>query len=157
MKDFGTIELTDQPGTSSQFGSAFQVNVVFEVQARRMQEASFSGLMILDTVCQRTIDNGISYGQSIIFTQEVQVQTAPRVFSTEFAVCVHDRNRDCHILIGLRAYPSRPWITLNPIVVERPAGAPEARRPTVPTPGSGGSEFDHTPEINARCPEGYVE
>ena len=51
----------------------------------------------------------ISYDQSIIFTQEVQVQTAPRV---------------C-------AYPSRPWIALNPIVVERPAGAPEARRPTV--------------------------
>ena len=69
----------------------------------------------------------ISYGQSIIFTQEVQVQTAPRVFSTAFAVCVHGRNRDNHVLIGLCAYPSRPWITLDPIVVEGPAGAPEAR------------------------------
>ena len=56
VKDYGAIEITDQDNDSGApaFGAAFQVNVVFEVQAAHPRDPGFDGLMVLDTACQRT-------------------------------------------------------------------------------------------------------
>ena len=56
VKDYGAIEITDQDNGNGApaFGTAFQVNVVFEVQAAHPRDPGFDGLMVLDTACQRT-------------------------------------------------------------------------------------------------------
>ncbi|CAE7750496.1 RE2 [Symbiodinium sp. CCMP2592] len=55
VKDFGAVAVQDEPG-SPHFGTMFQVNVVFEVQAGKLRDPDpdFQDLMILDTACQRT-------------------------------------------------------------------------------------------------------
>ena len=50
IRDAGSYEATDDPD----YGSPFQVNVVYRIQAEPGHDADFSQLMILDTACQRT-------------------------------------------------------------------------------------------------------
>ena len=51
VRDMGSFEATDDP----EYGSLFQVNVVFKVQAEPGTTADFSEVMVLDTACQRTV------------------------------------------------------------------------------------------------------
>ncbi|CAE7223119.1 LZTR1 [Symbiodinium necroappetens] len=54
MRDFGSLEVTDAEPPEETYGSVFQINVVFDIQADVPLEPGFQDLMILDTACQRT-------------------------------------------------------------------------------------------------------
>ena len=77
-------------------------------------------------------------GQRIVFTQEVQVQTAHQVFNQSFAVCVYNQHTNEDLLLGLCAYPTRPWTSTGAAprarVLPGRLGIPDARAPTVPRP-----------------------